>query len=359
MLKNGLGDLIAREIQGAIRFWDLFSGSGAVSTHVATNYDIPVAAYDLQAFSAVLTRAVLSRRSCVDANRLWSGWLAHASELRRSLRVPADTRVTWDTVILHRHWCAEQSLPLTKAYGGFYFSARQAAWLDVLRKTIPEREPWKTVALASIIAAASQCVASPGHTAQPFRPTRTAKRFLADAWSRDVVEHCKNALHAIAIQHARVYGRSEVGDANVAAASLATGDVAFIDPPYSGVHYSRFYHVLETIASGTCSEVTGAGRYPAAKERPRSRYSLQSDSSAALGELFAMVSSRGAKAIVTFPQRQCSNGLSGSAVIGLASEHFKVEQHWVSSKFSTLGGNNSHRYARRSTRELILVLRPR
>src|SRR5208282_4532117 len=148
-------------------------------------------------------------------------------------------------------------------------------------------------------------------------------------------------------------------DANEAAASIAEGDLAFIDPPYSGVHYSRFYHVLETIARGRCSDVSGAGRYPAADERPRSRYSLKSESSAALNDLFVAIASRGGKAIVTFPQRGCSNGLSGRIVIALAGNHFKTEQHWVASKFSTLGGNNDHRNARRSTRELILVLRPR
>jgi hypothetical protein len=36
-----------------------------------------------------------------------------------------------------------------------------------------------------------------------------------------------------------------------------------------------------------------------------------------------------------------------------------VEQHWVASKFSTLGGNNDGRDARSATREFILVLRPR
>ncbi len=61
MLQNGLGDLIAREVRGAARFVDLFSGSGAVSTHVAMKYEVPVTAYDLQTFSTVLTRAVVGR----------------------------------------------------------------------------------------------------------------------------------------------------------------------------------------------------------------------------------------------------------------------------------------------------------
>lgn len=358
MLRNGLGDILAHEVQRATRFWDLFSGSGAVATHVATRYEIPVMAYDLQAFSATLSRAIIGRRVKIDASRLWADWGARASEFRRLLRPPLPGLVTQRIVKEHRIWCSEQLLPLTKAYGGFYFSADQAIWLDALRQTLPGDEPGRTVALAAMICTASYCAAAPGHTAQPFQPTRTAKPFLRDAWERGIMSHCKNVLFAISEQHAKCSGHAEVGDANVAAALLEKGDLAFIDPPYSGVHYSRFYHVLETIARGKCGEVFGRGRYPAPEDRPRSRYSVQSDSSEALADLFEIISSHSATAIVTFPQRRCSNGLSGSKVINLAKKYFQVEQHWVASRFSTLGGNNDHRYARRATRELILVLRP-
>jgi adenine-specific DNA-methyltransferase len=359
MLQNGLGDLIARQVQRARRFVDLFAGSAAVSTHVATRYEVPVVAYDLQTFSAVLSLAVLGRESQVDAERLWTSWYRRATELRRSLRPPAALNVNRAIVKQHRQWCADQTSMVTKAYGGHYFSALQAVWLDAFRMTLPEREPEKSVALAAMLCAASQCAAAPGHTAQPFQPTRTAKPFLVDAWHKKITYHCKNALSVISGQYAKMRGYAEVADANDAATSIKEGDLAFIDPPYSGVHYSRFYHVLETLARGRCSLVSGIGRYPAANERPRSKYSLKSDSSTALNDLFGTISSRGGNAIVTFPQRLCSNGLSGRAVVRLAADHFRVEQHWVASKFSTLGGNNDHRDARRSTRELILVLRAR
>lgn len=359
MLKNGLGDLIAREVRGAERFVDLFVGSGAVSAHVAMKYEVSVSAYDLQTFSTVLARAVIGRESKINAEHLWDSWYSRARDQRQLLHPPSATVLNRHIVDQHRRWCAEQTGPITKAYGGHYFSALQAVWLDALRRTLPEREPGKTVALASMICAASQCAAAPGHTAQPFQLTRTAKPFLVDAWSKNVPDYCRNALCAISKQHAKVQGNAEVADANEAAKSIAKGDLIFIDPPYSGVHYSRFYHVLETLARGQCSDVSGTGRYPVPGERPRSRYSLQSESLVALGELFKAIASRGGKAIVTFPQRKCSNGLSGRTVAELAENYFKIERHWVASKFSTLGGNNHERDARRSTRELILVLNPR
>jgi adenine-specific DNA-methyltransferase len=359
MLQNGLGDLIAQEVRRVPRFVDLFAGSAAVSAHVAMKYEVPVTAYDLQSFSAVLARAVLTRDSKVDADALWTGWLMRARDLRRSVRAPSALKITWDVVHRHREWCAEHPWIMTKSYGGHYFSALQAVWLDALRQSLPEHEPERSVALAAMVCGASQCAAAPGHTAQPFQPTRTAKPFLVDAWHKDIVEYCRRALSVIAGQHAKVLGSAEVLDANEAAGLVNEGDLVFIDPPYSGVHYSRFYHVLETLARGRCSEVSGTGRYPVTDERPRSKYSLQSESSDALSGLFQLVAARGAKAIVTFPQRKCSNGLSGEVVVKLAKDHFQVEKHWVASKFSTLGGNNDHRDARSLTRELILVLRPR
>jgi adenine-specific DNA methylase len=169
----------------------------------------------------------------------------------------------------------------------------------------------------------------------------------------------------VAAQFAKKVGKATVGDANAMAKTLRATDLVFIDPPYSGVHYSRFYHVLETIAQGKCGEVSGIGRYPIPSLRPQSKYSASTSSHKALDELFELVAKRRAKAIVTFPVRACSNGLSGKVVREIADEHFRVRQRIIRSKFSSLGGTGKerngkiHRKARRGTNELILFLTPR
>ena len=261
MLGNGLGDLIVREVKRANTFRDLFSGSGAVSIHVATKYNIPVVAYDLQTFSAVLNKSVLERQSNVDGARLWKAWVARATNFRELYHPPDTSQVTQAVVNEQRLWSSRQTLQLTKAYGGHYFSAQQAIWLDALRQTLPEAEPNRTIALAALIRSASQCGAAPGHTAQPFQPTRTAKPFLRDAWQRGVTDYCKKAVLVVSSQCAKVRGQALVEDANSAATRLSEGDLAFIDPPYSGVHYSRFYHVLkpsreETVVTSRALEDT-------------------------------------------------------------------------------------------------------
>ncbi len=365
MLSNGLGDLLEHEISRSKRFFDLFAGSGAVATHVAGRYDIPVFAYDLQAYSVVLASAVLNRNEEIDGRTLWNTWFARARKLKRTVRSKHVKKITKESVRRARIWCdGKRQLPITRAYGGHYFSPDQAIWIDCLRATLPRDKIRRRLALASLIEGASHCVAAPGHTAQPFQPTKTAKKFLAEAWKKNVARYTRAALIRISATSSRKLGEAEVLDAHVASRKMKSGDLAFIDPPYSGVHYSRFYHVLESIARGRCGPVSGVGRYPAAETRPRSRYSLSSESETALDELFKRIAARKAKAIVTFPDHECSNGLSGVAVRKIARKHFKVREMTVSSRFSTLGGNGIKidtegargRDARHQANELILVL---
>jgi adenine-specific DNA methylase len=125
------------------------------------------------------------------------------------------------------------------------------------------------------------------------------------------------------------------------------------------VHYSRFYHVLETIARGRCGAVEGVGRYPPPKERPNSAYSRKDKSSDAMHRLLATLAGRGCRVVLTFPKEECSNGLSGDMLEEMAGSHFKVIRKAVKTRFSTLGGNTSNRAARNVSDELILVLRPK
>lgn len=366
MLKNGLGELLKEEIDTARRFVDLFAGSGTVAIHIARQFEVPVIAFDLQQYSIVLTRAVVRRQRSIRWPGSWEPWHQRAKSYVNKLTIPVSEKLTRRIVDDFRGWCdGQRNWPITRVYGGHYFSPQQAIWIDALRATLPQRDPSRTIALAALIQAASQCVAAPGHTAQPFQPTRTAKKYLREAWEKDIIERTKQSFISIAAIYAMQIGNAEISDANVAANRLRENDLVFIDPPYSGVHYSRFYHVLETIARGDCGEVTGVGRYPATSHRPRSRYSMKSTSSDALNQLLRTIASRGAKAILTFPDHQCSNGLSGDAVRDIARVHFRVKPRTVSTKFSTLGGTSDDRddeagrAARQHAKELMLVLAPR
>lgn len=366
MLSNGLGHLLDELAPQSKRFVDLFAGSGVVSYHVAGKMSIPVFACDLQKFSVILTRAVIGRQNEVETKRLWQQWYKRAEKIVKKKKIPNNNKLTQAHVKEYRDWSeCQTSFPVTKAYGGHYFSPEQAIWIDSMRKTLPKKYPNRTVALAALIQAASQCAASPGHTAQPFQPTRTAKKFLIESWSKNIAERTKVALDELSGMRAQSVGKAQVADANIAVKQLRKDDLVFIDPPYSGVHYSRFYHVLETIARGKCGPVSGVGRYPLPSKRPRSSYSIKTECTLSFRKLLESIAKKKARAIVTFPDHQCSNGLSGKEARKIAKKYFRVKEKKVISKFSTLGGTQNNgdfgngRTARQKAKELILILSPR
>ena len=369
MLKNGLGQLFRAEAKHASRFVDLFTGSGAVATFVAQNCEVPVLAIDIQSFCTTLASAVISRTKPLDFERTWTNWArsrrARITQRRifkhAEIHLPSQGRFTRKYVTSVRETCAESDsdFPVTRAYGGHYFGRSQAYWIDALRLSLPTERHERAAALAALISAASQCAASPGHTAQPFQPTTFAKQFLYESWGRSILDRTRTQFIEISRQHALVRGRTSVSDANVAVDCLTENDVVFVDPPYSGVHYSRFYHVLETISRGSCGSVSGVGRYPPKTERPQSKYSLQTQSRDAVSCLLCGIAERRAVAVVTFPDKKCSNGISSYLLRRVAKESFsKVETRVVRGRFSTLGGDGAHRDARQTSNELIMVLRP-
>ena len=367
MLRNGLADLIRSRVSRHERFVDLFCGSSAVSWHVASNYPVPVLASDLQEFCRVLAAAVVCRTSTL--RHYWiDTWLeraiatAHDHPLFKaasSLQESNERRSIVEYTTAARELCARGGTPITSAYGGHYFSPLQAIYLDCLRSAIPRRRPHRMAALAALVQTASACAASPGHTAQPFGPTPSAEPYLRHAWAKDVAQRVRHHAERLSAIGSKKEGAALSGDANTIASGLSDGDLVFIDPPYSSVHYSRFYHVLETIAAGRYIEVSGVGRYPPRELRPRSRYSLPSESGSALYGLLEAVGKCRSGVIVTFPAGTASNGLSGQRVIDIAHNWFTVDYIRVKSRFSTLGGNTRNRSARVGSEELLLSLDPK
>jgi len=159
--------------------------------------------------------------------------------------------------------CELESLPhehIVRSYGGHYFSPEQALSLQYLRDNLPA--DGEMGALAALVVAGSRCAASPGHTAQPFQPTPALLPHIALAWKRDVATEVVRALEILGPRHARVMGEAHRADALVLSSKASVGDLVFLEPPYSDVQYSRFYHVLEGIAIGGYASVIGAGRVP-------------------------------------------------------------------------------------------------
>ncbi len=384
MLANGLGELLREQLPNAKRFVDPFSGSGGVINFVALYepFKGEILASDLQKYSVVLANSVIARTKPFLIEDIKKKWIEPAKNkitksklfLRAEDLDKSHSKSIKSKVRDARKLCETRSAigPIWNAYGGHYFSPKQALSLDYLLNALPKNSKDRNICLAALIIAASRCAAAPGHTAQPFQPTPGAGKFIEISWRLDVFKSCESALKEIAPIYARVKGKAVVSDAKKMLSKLKKADLVFLDPPYSGVQYSRFYHVLETIAQGKCGPVSGVGRYPAISKRPQSQFSNAGQSLKALDELLSGLSKKQVKVIFTFPKGKCSNGLSGDSVIETANKYFdldlqksRIHQHVITGQFSTLGGNNKlnknkkEKKSRVKSEELVLLLEPR
>ncbi|MDE2848159.1 MAG: DNA adenine methylase [Gemmatimonadota bacterium] len=370
MLNNGLGDILLAQTKPATRMVDLFCGAGSVSWFIASHLNKPVLACDLQQYAVILAGSVVKRIKSVDVEEIDKLWLIQAERIRAKLKGWDEAEKLDNARYSTAKWrrCAQQlcssdstaESPLVwRCYGGHYYSPSQALTFDSMLRSLPVDETHRELCLAAVIIAAGNCAAAPGHTAQPFKATQTAGSYLREAWLRDPFSYVRKALKTLCQIHAKKRGEVRVGDANKIAKDLNPTDVVFVDPPYSSVQYSRFYHVLETIARLSCGKVDGVGRYPPPEERPNSAYSKKRTSTKVITDLLRTLSTNGCKVVVTFPKDQSSNGLSGDKLHSIACEFYNVTLHSIMSTFSTLGGNRSNRDARKVSSELILILRPR
>jgi adenine-specific DNA-methyltransferase len=366
LLRGPLGRMLLRESAKSSRFVDLFCGAGSVSRFVAVQREIPVLSSDLQKFATVLSAAVIERTEPYLNTQVTIDWCKSAAEHQGtdpiSARLAEASASARASVMDARRLSADHGDAgfILRDYGGHYFSPLQARQFDVLYQSLPEGAGDRTIALAALIQGASRCAAAPGHTAQPFQPTDRLIPHIQNAWSRSAIIETQRALDELVRHHALVPGTVANSAADEVVHRLGDGDFVFLDPPYSDVQYSRFYHVLEGISRGGWPSVSGSGRAPDKELRPTSDFSLRSKSAGAMRTLLQGISDQGCNRVaITFPNAEASNGLSAHAITGLAREAgWRVRKTLVNATHSTLGGAGDAgvRGSRKSVREALFLL---
>jgi len=370
LLRGALGEVLLEQCESSDRFIDLFAGAGSVSHFVAENAEIPVISSDLQLYSRYLVGAITERDAPIVANQILDDWITPVVDALscddvygKLQKIDLNKKLTKSEVLKARRECAKHNDEgfIVKHYGGHYFSPRQAFVLDRLYSALPAEGNNRTLCMAVLIGVSSKCAAAPGHTAQPFQPTPNLLPYIRTAWIRDVIDECKRSVIDMAPRHANVAGRAYVSDAQSLVSKLGSRDLVFCDPPYSAVQYSRFYHVLEGIARGGWESVTGKGRAPRIELRSSSDFSMTSQAKLAMKDLLDRLYEKSCRVIVTFPESQASNGLSGKEIVELAKENWDVTELSVDSTHSTMGGSSAEggRGGRRKLQESVLILDPK
>lgn len=385
-IASTIGDLAGR---GAV-VCDLFAGSGVVSRRLAREHSIIAA--DVQEYSRVLTQALLEPRALPDrlveslfvsarekSDQLCTGALAalveyEATALRAAAAQYADDlcclveqgplvnrasdRADAPGLLITLFGDARRRLPqlqgsvMTRYYGGVYYSFAQAAELDGLAnavRALPRQ--YRDVGLAALLGTASDLVSSVGNQfAQPMKLKRadgSVKTALVAATmrarSRSVLETFSEWLRRYAALTPRP-GRHRVYCADFRGVlGTLPHEVAAIyaDPPYTRDHYSRFYHVLETLALGDepgVSKMTSGGDVRASRAvyrlaRHQSPFSIKSQAGRAFDDLFAASARLNAPLVVSYsprspgtPSRADTRLLTLEQLVDLAGQHCRSVQ---------------------------------
>ncbi|WEV78816.1 DNA adenine methylase [Janibacter cremeus] len=315
---------------------DLFAGTAVVTRRLAMSR--PVLSADVQGYSAVLAQALTRPRvfagressSILETARQWqmetermTQDLLHLEDLalgdahtnpatladileHGSLAVSGrGSHQLEDAKASARTALVERGATLTRYYGGVYFSYRQAVALDSLRHAIriADGDERDATAIAALLGVASDLVSTAGsHFAQPIRPRTAAGEFKRN-WITPVMRFRKGqALPAFEAWLAKYASLSPTpfdctavqADYQSTLATLGSEvGVIYADPPYTRDHYSRFYHVLETIALDDDPGITQAqgssqpsrGLYR--EKRHQSPFSIRTQVTMAFRELFA------------------------------------------------------------------------
>ncbi|MDO3639755.1 DNA adenine methylase [Mycolicibacterium arseniciresistens] len=355
---------------------DLFTGIGAVSKSLA---DLaPVIANDTSHFINCVSRAELTTRSFTPSAHLLislRSLYAEAYELaRRSVSTElADERKalqsgSWrqlaDYMNRVPHQGSDKStrslaesaakaegiehFQLAKFYfAGGYLSLDQALKIDAIRYAIEllHKDDKRyncidDILKATWLTAISSALNSPGHAANYLRAhdAHSAAR-VRRSWSVDPWDRFVDALAVFRPSGTKEWRAQNVVTNDEARGLLASDrpfGIVYADPPYTKDHYSRFYHLYETMYLYDYPDTTGHGRYRT--DRFTSDFSTKSRVVGAFAEMFDLVRKKSATLVLSYP----GNGLlysTGYSVETIAREFFRtVEIRSVAARHSTMGG---------------------
>jgi len=243
----------------------------------------------------------------------------------------------------------------TLYFSASYFSIQQAIEIDALRfaidkVAIDEPDGIRDWLLSTWLSAASSLVNAPGHTAQFLKPTTTAVAArVVRQWSRSMWEGFASRLSELDLQGNREWRKENIVT-SLDALDLVNTDLldlaeaVYADPPYTVDHYSRFYHVYETLYLYDFPKSIGVGRYR--DRRFFTSFSRVGEVESAFRDLISPLSERRKSLVMSYPSKGVLSK-TGVDLRDLLREFFgQVREIEVQMKHSTLGGSTGEQSKR-------------
>ncbi len=243
-------------------------------------------------------------------------------------------------------WACSETMIL-RHFGGIYFSYRQAVVLDTILDVV-ERSPAPTqdTLKAAVLSAASALVNTIGKQfAQPIRPRNkdgSPKTSVIKLIQRDRTLDALNVFQTWLTRYSGLphgcHSTTALRDdfANALSKHGRSFSVVYADPPYTRDHYSRFYHVLETISlrdNPIVSKVMKRGKLEWSRgyyreERHQSPFCIRSAAPEAFNSLFKLSRENDLGLVLSYSPHEAGDGthprvVSTSQITELANLHYR------------------------------------
>lgn len=209
---------------------------------------------------------------------------------------------------------------ISRYYGGVYFSYRQAVQIDVIMDAIRHypNAVDKNVILAALLSTASDIACTVGkHFAQPIKARDSKGKIKKLVYNKaikdktvDVTELFEEWLDKYISLPKGKYNNTILQCDYMECLKMLPDDVrtVYADPPYTRDHYSRFYHVLETIALDDVPEISTVKIHGSThvsngiyrKDRHQSPFCIRSKAPKAFEEMFKAISDSGRNLLLSY-----------------------------------------------------------
>jgi len=309
---------------------DLFSGSCTLASALRNN-DIPIYSNDIQIYSEVLARTYLG-------NYNWSNYPDIDTILGKVERIITLWKTCyprlWGLFDYDREFTLEQFSEIEQAqcallynedfirslsnnenecirayhlfavdYSGTYWGFQQCVWIDSIRCVIDEYKyipEFYNVLLSCTMFAMAYNSQSTGHYAQ-YRKAQTQssmediliyRRKTMEGFFRRKYEELSTTLINAP--------QSFITQLDYAACidELPEHTLVYADPPYCFVHYSRFYHILETFVRYDYPVIHYGGRYRG--DRYQSPFCISTKVESAFSLMFQHLKRRSCELVLSY-----------------------------------------------------------
>lgn len=247
-----------------------------------------------------------------------------------------------------------------KNYSGTYWSYEQCVWIDSIRAVA---EDFKDSAgyyaiMSSLIFAMSYTSQSTGHFAQYRDVTRHNIEDILSYRNKDILSLFIKKLDEL-ILHLNTTPVHTMTVTNLdyldCLRIVPDNSIVYADPPYSAVHYSRFYHVIETLVRYDHPRLEYKGRYR--DDRYQSPFDKRKEVTNAFQLLFKAVDESKSHLILSYSDKGL---LHSDDLLGIGKrmigDHYDVsikEKNYIHSKMGRSDEN------RMDVNELLFIFKRR